>query len=187
MSGRAWVLDLGCGAVRSPMIAGHLTCGLDVSLDALTEAMKRDPRPPVCGRGEQLPFRNDSFSLAVSNVAVPYMDIPAALSEIARVLRPGGTVWLSLHPPSMTARELWRALRRANFRNMLYRLYILANGTCFLLTGRLFRFPLKRGRCESFQTATGMKRAMLAQGFDDFRWERQGRQFVVTARKLGRP
>jgi ubiquinone/menaquinone biosynthesis C-methylase UbiE len=178
-----WALDLGCGARPSPKAVGELVCGIDVSFEALAKAMGESPRPLVCGRGEQMPFRNGCFSLAVSDVAIPYMHIPSALKEIMRVLCPGGKLWLSIHPPGMTLRELFRAIRKANIRNTVYRLYILANGFCFLLTGQMFRFPLQRGRCESFQTPAGMRRAMLAYGFVNFRWERDGQQIVVTAEK----
>lgn len=144
--------------------------------------MTKEHRPFTCGRGEQLPFNDCCFDLVVSGVATPYMDIPAALNEIGRVLRPGGRIRLSLHPVSMTIRELIRAIKQMNLKNTVYRLYILANGVFFSLTGRQFMFPLKTSRCESFQTVGSMTRALVARGFIDIRWE-IGEQFIVLAEK----
>jgi ubiquinone/menaquinone biosynthesis C-methylase UbiE len=141
--------------------------------------MRRDPRLLVCGRGEELPFRDGCFGLVRSNVSVPYMDIPAVLAEIKRVLSPGGKIWLSLHPVSSAIKDLFHAISRGNVQNTFYRLYVLANGVCFILTGRLIRFPLNRKRCESFQSAGAMKRALLAHGFSNIKIEKS-RQFVVT-------
>ena len=178
----ARALDLGCGDTISQKAIGRFTCGLDISFEALKRGMARGSRPFVCGRAEQLPFRDACFDTVVSGVATPYMDIPVALAEMQRVLRPGGALRISLHPVNMTIRELFRAIRQLNVKNTIYRLYILANGVFFIFTGRQFHFPLKRSRCESFQTVGSMTRALMARGFTDIRWE-IGEQFIVNARK----
>lgn len=46
---------------------------------------------------EQLPFAQDSFELVVSNFAIEYAPFTMALSEVARVLVPGGSLILVLH------------------------------------------------------------------------------------------
>lgn len=175
-------LDLGCGDSISPRAVANFACGLDISFNALMNGMTKDPRPFICGQGENLPFRDCCFDLIISEVATPYMDIPSALAEIKRVLHPGGRLRLSLHPVSMTTRELLRAIRQLNLKNTIYRLYILANGVWFSLTGRQFKFPLKRSRCESFQTVGSMTRSLVAYGFTDIRWEID-EQFIVLAEK----
>ena len=53
---------------------------------------------------------SNSFDLVISRVSLPYTDIPQSLSEIARVLREDGRVWLSLHPFSKTVKHLMSAL-----------------------------------------------------------------------------
>jgi ubiquinone/menaquinone biosynthesis C-methylase UbiE len=181
MNERVQILDLGCGHTGLGRIAGSFACGIDVNFRALKRAMNNGPGLFVCGRGEQLPFRDNCFSFIRSNVAVPYMDIPAALAEMKRVLQPGGTIRLSLHPVSMTLKELLRAIRSGDLRNMVYRPYILINGVCFFWTSRLFRFPFNR-RCESFQTMAGMRRVLRAHGFAEIQLEKSA-QFIVTARK----
>jgi SAM-dependent methyltransferase len=50
----------------------------------------------VCAAAADLPFRSCSFDLAVAyNVLMDVQDVPAALSEIRRVLRLTGTVMIS--------------------------------------------------------------------------------------------
>jgi SAM-dependent methyltransferase len=42
------------------------------------------------GRGESLPFANDTFDVVLCYSAHQYMDVRPSLKEMARVLRPGG-------------------------------------------------------------------------------------------------
>jgi SAM-dependent methyltransferase len=52
----------------------------------------------TCGDVGKLPFFNDFFDLAVSAAAFEhFLDVPAVLAELQRVLRPGGMVWVSIH------------------------------------------------------------------------------------------
>ncbi|MBX3247192.1 MAG: class I SAM-dependent methyltransferase [Myxococcales bacterium] len=44
----------------------------------------------LCARAENLPFPDDRFDAVLVIGALQYMEIPVALREIARVLRPGG-------------------------------------------------------------------------------------------------
>jgi ubiquinone/menaquinone biosynthesis C-methylase UbiE len=45
-----------------------------------------------------LPFADDSFDLAISNAAFEhFLDVPAVLSDLRRVLRPGGLIWAGIH------------------------------------------------------------------------------------------
>jgi ubiquinone/menaquinone biosynthesis C-methylase UbiE len=112
------------------------------------------------------------------------MNIQKTLSEIHRVLVPGGSLSFSLHPPSFTIAEL---LHKAipNPVRTLFRLYVLANGLWFHGTGRTVGFL--RGRTESFQTERGMKIAMSRAGFVDISFRRApgpaGETFAVEARK----
>lgn len=46
----------------------------------------------------------------ISRVALPYMHIPMALAEIARVVKSGGHVWLTLHPFAMTREQILSAV-----------------------------------------------------------------------------
>jgi ubiquinone/menaquinone biosynthesis C-methylase UbiE len=45
-----------------------------------------------------MPFRSSSFDLAISSAAFEhFLDVPAVVAELHRVLRPGGMVWVSIH------------------------------------------------------------------------------------------
>ncbi|MFZ4517387.1 MAG: class I SAM-dependent methyltransferase [Microthrixaceae bacterium] len=50
--------------------------------------------PVVLGVAEHLPFRADTFSLCTVAQAFHWFDAPAALEELARVLAPGGELFL---------------------------------------------------------------------------------------------
>jgi ubiquinone/menaquinone biosynthesis C-methylase UbiE len=179
------VLDVGCGAGQT-LIALDLAdtvhaYGVDVDCGALQLGRTLTQQVSfACAAGESLPFRVESFDFVVVRVALPYMQIPTALAEIRRVLRPRGRLWLVLHPVSMIVRELLSHLRAFNLKAVARRLYVLSNGLAFHCLGRLIRLPLNPPLCESFQTASGIRRAL--RGFDEVQITRAP-FFVVTARK----
>jgi len=95
--GSARILDLGCGRGAILKTIGSdsrtLAVGVDVSLRDLQTASSLIPHAHfVCARGEQLPFPQQSFDAVISGVAMPYMEIPRVLAEIARVLKPAGSL-----------------------------------------------------------------------------------------------
>lgn len=186
-SGCRAVLDIGCGAGQT-LIASRLgddviACGVDPVAEALALGRSLTDRVLFgAAMGEHLPFANETFDLVFSRVALPYMNIPRALDEIFRVMRPGGTVWLSLHPPRFALRTMSRAIRARNARAALYPVYTLLNGVMLHLLDRQVQWPFGRRRYESTQTAGGMRRALRRAGFVEPRVQR-GRFFVVTARK----
>ena len=93
--GRA--LDVGCGEGRFCRILrreGFEPVGLDPTLELLDAARARDPDGAYAeGRAEALDFADESFDLVVSCLSL--IDIEhaeRAIAEMARVLRPGGTL-----------------------------------------------------------------------------------------------
>jgi ubiquinone/menaquinone biosynthesis C-methylase UbiE len=94
-------LDLGCGTGRSlPLYpAGSRPIGLDPEMRLLLRARKRAASVPlVLGRAEALPFAPCAFeTVAVSLVFCSVVDPPKGLSEIRRVLAPGGTLRMMEH------------------------------------------------------------------------------------------
>lgn len=180
------ILDVGCGAgqtlVASRLDAQVTAIGIDHDFGALKLGRHIDGRVSfICARGESLPLATGFFDLVVSRVALPYMNTRAALTEMTRVLGPGGSVWLALHPYERIKGELKESLRRLDLRAALHRLYIIANGALLHLTGREFAAPIKH-RYGSFQTEQGIRRLMESLGYEDIRIERKG-FFVVTAKK----
>jgi len=172
------VLDIGCGAGQSLIVVapGRPSYGVDLDLAAITLGKKltQDARF-ACAVGEMLPFRDGSFDLVFSRVAMPYMRIGIALSEAKRVLRSGGRVWFTLHDFSTAAHRLSSA---RSLRAAVYALYVLGNGLLFNLFGRQLAF---RRRCETFQTAGGFCRALRRVGFTNIEVQK-GRHFLITAR-----
>jgi len=183
------ILDIGCGAgqtlIACDLSPGVFSCGVDIDEEALTLGRRLSQRIAfVQASGERLPFPDRSFEVVISRLSLPYMHLPGALREIARVLRPEGQIWFTLHPISMVFQNIAKSLKGWNAKHLAYQFYVLANGLSLHLTGKQFRFPFNRDKCESFQTVGGIVRAMRAVGFDQVRTYR-GELFVVTASKQG--
>jgi arsenite methyltransferase len=97
------VLDIGSGPglLANDMAAsvGHngRVCGIDISDDMLTMSRKRCAHQTWTefrkADATKLPYPDDSFDAAVSTQVYEYVaNIPAALAELYRVMRPGGRV-----------------------------------------------------------------------------------------------
>ncbi|MCK4272173.1 class I SAM-dependent methyltransferase [bacterium] len=126
----ARVLDVGCGDGygSSVVLEGldyALFVGLDLSPEKLDTARQglRASRV-VLGDAEGLPFSDEAFDLAYSLETLEHlMDPGKALAEIARVLRPGGTLFLSVPVSSginaAISRRLMRSRPGGKFREHL--------------------------------------------------------------------
>ena len=111
------VLDVatGTGAVAAELIrqTGCKVVGLDQSAEMLAEARRRLPAAVelVEGEADRLPFPDASFAALTFTYLMRYVDDPGAtLRELARVVRPGGTI-AGLEfgvPPNPAVRALWR-------------------------------------------------------------------------------
>lgn len=93
-------LDVGCGEGRFCRLlqaAGIAATGIDPTRDLLQQAIKRDPSGSYrLARAEALPFAAASFDLVVSYLTlIDIADFRAALGEMSRVLRPGGTLLIA--------------------------------------------------------------------------------------------
>jgi demethylmenaquinone methyltransferase/2-methoxy-6-polyprenyl-1,4-benzoquinol methylase len=109
------VLDVatGTGAVARELLRqkGCKVVGLDQSPEMLAEARRRLPDDVelVEGSAERLPFPDASFDALTFTYLLRYVSDPAAtLHELARVVRPGGTiVGLEFAVPHGVWRPLW--------------------------------------------------------------------------------
>lgn len=173
------ILDLGCGEGEPPILAGITSAdqviGMDLDKRSLNAARRRYPqRWFLCGRSEHLPFAGQKFDRVVSGVALPYMDIPRTLRESYRILKPGGTVFFSVHPLRFTLGELRRSFPKPVAS--AFRLYVMLSGFYFHLTGKTF--PR-----ESFQTKRGLRIALRREGFTDIVFDRPNHRLIVRASK----
>lgn len=102
------VLDVGCGGGVDTILAGFLVGpkGTAVGVDLVPEMVARAERNLETtgarnvafqnASGEALPFADRSFDIVLSNGAINLMpDKQAVLSEIERVLKPGGRLMMA--------------------------------------------------------------------------------------------
>lgn len=100
--GRA--LDAACGTgrhARHLAERGHEVVGVDVSPEMLSRAAANVPEAAFLEADlRELPARDDYFKLVVCALALAHLaDLRAGVSELARVLKPGGRLVMSvLHP-----------------------------------------------------------------------------------------
>ena len=102
------VLDAACGTGRyTKLLAdrGHRVTGVDRNLAMLSKARERVPQAELLeGSLTALPTSDASFNAVVCGLALTHFEsIDKPVSEIARVVRPGGKVILSDLHPMLTA------------------------------------------------------------------------------------
>jgi SAM-dependent methyltransferase len=92
-SGRR-VLDLGCrdGALTQAYLEGNEVVGVDADREALAEAAKLGIETKWADLDQPLELEDESFDVVVAGELLEHLRDPQRLvSEIRRVLRPGGT------------------------------------------------------------------------------------------------
>jgi SAM-dependent methyltransferase len=116
------ILDLANGHLRPQYIllkaAGHRVYGIDLvnrpehscvntaywvarwlCIRGLGLAASDHKERLVCGNVVHLPFSENTFDLVTSIAAFEhFLDVPSVVAEIRRVTRPGGLVWVWIHP-----------------------------------------------------------------------------------------
>lgn len=101
-------LDLCCGTGRVGYAlkkAGWKVRGLDISKDMLRTSLGYFPA--LLGKAEEIPFKAGCFHLVACRQTFQFLKAKEALSEIARVLAPGGIFILSLTVPFCGLDEEW--------------------------------------------------------------------------------
>lgn len=108
------VLDCGMGPGRLLFELerrGWSIAGVDISGEMVARARARLPQAAdrlLRGSVESLPFPSESFDAAVATGVLEYVeDVPRALGEVARVLRPGGVFIVSM-PNTRSLGTFWR-------------------------------------------------------------------------------
>jgi len=95
------VLDIGCGPVGLIHFVDNAAERIRIDpllLQYESRMALQGPQLSLAGLGEALPLASDSVDIAICFNALDHMQDPgAALAEIRRVLRPGGTLLLMIH------------------------------------------------------------------------------------------
>lgn len=128
------VLEIGCGAggMLGPLSRYGTVQGMDIDLEYLGYCRSRGFTRLLCGSGHDLPFPDATFDvIALFDTIEHIPDEAKALAEVRRVLRPGGTVFVSVpayewlwsnnddiahHQRRYTRTRLRRALQQAGLR-----------------------------------------------------------------------
>ena len=162
------VLDVGCGAGQelAPFTgSGALGVGIDVAPESAEVGRRQFARYDARARvafvragGERLPFGAATFDVVICRVALPYMDNPRVLAEIARVLAPGGILLLKIHHPRYYLRQWITAIPRVRVRSFVHASRVLVSGVLYHLLGRQIR--RKPVGPETFQTRWLLRRQL---------------------------
>ena len=111
-------LDVGCGTGRYSRLllgllpAGSLLAASDVSAAMLAEFKtgNRGYAPgvvPLLSTAEELPLRTASLDLVTAFNCVHHFDLGRFLAAVARVLAPGGQLFIYTRTPQQNARTIW--------------------------------------------------------------------------------
>jgi SAM-dependent methyltransferase len=114
------IVDIGAG---TGALTWHLVGRTDVAIavepDARMAAVLTERVPSAvvtAGRAEQLPLRDASVDAVAGSSMWHWVDEPRGLTEIARVLRPGGVLALIRNSPDWSAGPLGEIMRRGRRR-----------------------------------------------------------------------
>lgn len=178
------ILDIGCGIgqtlIASKLDDRHLVVGMDIEVEPLVYGSQHYKSIQYLnGNAEKLPFADNSFDKIISRVALPYTNIPDSVAELSRVLKPGGSIWVTLHPLSKTMQQFGASTKALDFKGLIFRSYAILNGISFHVAGKLHRWP-RDNVMESFQTRHDMTRCLKKNGFENIEFENK-RYFKCTA------
>lgn len=182
------VLEIGCGAGQT-LVAPELRnvrrrCGDGTDKDAVECGRRRFPELELCcSCAEQHSFGSGEFDLVISRVALPYTNIPAALREAHRVLRPGSRIWGGWIPPIVKLQRLRRSIRSRNLKPFLNARYVRVNSIMLNSLGVTISRPRSPLR-ECMQTVTGVMRCLAKAGFKDIAVDHKGQVLLMEGRAL---
>lgn len=117
---RSIVLDAGCGTglLLEKLSDDCLSVGLDVSISMLRIALAKGVSSPlVLGDVEEAPFRSSAFNTCYAITVLQLTeDQHKTLSELKRVLKPGGVLVVTAHRSTRTSRALKRLVNEVGLK-----------------------------------------------------------------------
>jgi SAM-dependent methyltransferase len=107
------VVDVGCGACRVAQLVRSIgdaaTISVDLSLGSLRAARARDVGSLINGDNLRIPLRSGIADLVVSNGVIHHTpDARQSFRELARIVRPGGTLVVSVYDRRSWYYWVWR-------------------------------------------------------------------------------
>jgi SAM-dependent methyltransferase len=168
LGGRGSVLDVGCGpGAWLPELArvNERVVAIDISEELLEIARQHTNGLQnveiLTLPAENLGLPSESFDAVACLTALPYLDAPAAVGELVRVLRPGGTLVLGTVGTGYYAKHIVEGIRQDRRDAIRYGLDPLLAGAIRALSfGRRARTSL---RCWSPRS---VRRLLERTGFD---------------------
>ena len=155
------VVDVGCSWGRWSVAAARAGCfpvGLDVHIDALAAAQRVAGQlgvetAQVCGDIEKLPFGSGSVDIVFSYSVLQHIDrqkVKRFFGEAARVLKPGGTIFIQL-PNAYGLYSIVRQAKRG-FRDAAPGTFEMRYWTCGGIRGAIEKAGLRdlRLRADGF-------------------------------------
>lgn len=140
------VLDVGTGAGQEmlPFATQGVTCvGIDISVESgafgrrlFARHYPGAPAHFTTATAEHLPFRDGAFDLVLCRVTLPYTDNRAALAEMSRVLRSGGSLLLKTHHLRYYTRKFMDGIRNRDPLFSIHAVRVLLSGALFHLSGK---------------------------------------------------
>lgn len=108
------VLEVGCGTGRFALALREKTYSRIVAIDASPDMLKRAKTKPLAGtiewrrgRAENIPLKNTAFDCVFTVFALhQFQDKPCALSEMHRLLRPGGRLVIATASHGMLKKDI---------------------------------------------------------------------------------
>lgn len=140
------VLDVGCSFGRHLVSfaanGASATYGIDLQenylrLSRIMAARERVPAPQLSrAAAEALPFRDQQFDVVFSRLVLNYVSsVDRALSEMSRVVAPGGRLILRVDTLSDATRVLMRMHWIGNMRSTIWQVFGIANTLWLEATG----------------------------------------------------
>lgn len=184
------VLDFGCGTawlLAEAQLQGPCTrVGIDYATDSVRLGKQQYPDIAFSvADGLNLPFAEATFDVVMGHVSMPYMNTSKGLREIFRVLRPGGSLFLTFHSFFYVRQRFWNSVRLGNWKDILFCGYMAFNGLLNYLALPQIHAPWRRSRFETVNNHVGVSCAARREGFILVSAEHEPLRifFALTARK----